>query len=449
MARAYRGGQARRRRLLQWLAGSLAGCPGLEEVSTEADGGQSYAPGSERTAQGPLGGDTQGQRDLISIRDRVGLGCVLFPGCGLCLVALMSFAIVAVVAGGPSAVGADVHTEPAEPFVRVDLPASLVADGALAAIGVGDAGWVIVGWEDAAGSPRPRVLHSVDGLTWQRSPLPDGPKWGLLAHVLAHDEGFVATGMPGALWISADGVTWQAHELETPLESPYFHDLAVHEGTLYAVGCVSLAEQSCSDIGIWRSDDFATMEPLPLPDKMAFVPYAVAADDRGLVIAGFGGRTEGGEYSEQGYVAWTDDERSWVTTSFGSGTRIVAVESGPDGFVAVGTRDGDVLAVSSSDGITWSDMVDLDAPGFATSADLGPPILLAGFETSDDDWHGPAIWRLEPGGALGSLALEGLGPGQQGEVRGMAVTADGDAMALGSVHVGGSEETVLWRFDAD
>jgi hypothetical protein len=455
VARADRGGLARPRRLLQWLAGSLAGCPGLEEVSTEPDRARSGAPGSEGTAKGPLmakgplGDDTNEQRDLVSTRDRIGLGCVLFPGCGLGLVALMSIAIASVVALTPSAVGADVDTEPAGRFVRMDLPANLVANGALVDIGVSDAGWVMVGWEDAAGSPRPAVLHSTDGLTWHRSPLPDGLARGLLAHVEAHDGGFVATGMWGALWTSADGVTWQAHELEASLGSSYFHDITVHEGTLYAVGCVAMAEQSCSDIGIWRSDDFVTMEPLPLPDGMAFVPYAVTANDRGLVVAGFGGRSEDGEYSEQGFVSWTGDERSWETTSFGPDTRVVAVESGRDGFVAVGTRDGDVLAVSSPDGVTWSDIADSSPPGFATSVDPGPPVLLAGFETSDDGWHGPAMWRQEPGGGLGSLTLEGLEPGQQGEVRVLAVTAGGDVMALGSVHVGGAEEAALWRFAAE
>ena len=100
MARVDRGGQARPRRLLQWLAGAFAGCPGLEEVSTEADGGRPDAPGSERRVPGSLEGDAQSQRDLVSTRDRIGLGCILFPGCGLWLVALTSFAIVSVVALG-------------------------------------------------------------------------------------------------------------------------------------------------------------------------------------------------------------------------------------------------------------------------------------------------------------------------------------------------------------
>lgn len=100
MARSDRGRQARPRRLLQWLAGAFAGCPGLEEVSTEADGGRSDDPGSERRAPESPEGDAPEQRDPVSTRGCIGLGCVLFPGCGLWLVALTSFAIVSVVALG-------------------------------------------------------------------------------------------------------------------------------------------------------------------------------------------------------------------------------------------------------------------------------------------------------------------------------------------------------------
>ncbi len=363
------------------------------------------------------------------------------------MVVLVPFAVALVLALGQPGLGADIDVEPTERFARVDLPTGLVAGITLTDIAVGDAGWVIVGWEDAGGSPRPRVLHSADGVTWTPGRLPDRPEWGLLAQVTAHDGGFVATGMPGALWVSADGVSWQAHELEAPLESPYFYDITVHEGTLYAVGCVSLDEQSCTDIGVWRSDDFATMEPLPLPDAMAFVPIGVAVDDRGLVIAGFGWRNEEGV--DEGSIAWTGDEQTWTTTTLGPDTRLVAVEVGPDGFVAVGTRDGRVLAVSSTDGVTWTDVADAGPRGFATVVDPGPPILVAGSDTTDDGWHGPAMWRQEPGGDLGALTLEGLRPRQQGDARGLAVTASGDVMALGSVHAGDSEEAVLWRLEAD
>jgi hypothetical protein len=324
---------------------------------------------------------------------------------------------------GQPVTGADASDEPSDHFIRVDLPADLAAGMTLTDVAVGDAGWVIVGWEDAGGSSQPRVLHSADGVTWNPARLPDRPEWGLLAQVAAHDGGFVATGIPAASWTSADGVTWQAHELEAPLESSYFFDLTIHEGTLYAVGCVATEEQSCTDIGVWRSDDFATMQPLPLPEAMAFVPYGVAADDRGLVIAGFGGRNEDGDYVEEGFVAWTGDEQTWTTTTLGPDTHLVTVEAGSDGFVAVGTRDGRVLAVSSNDGVTWTDVADAGPRGFATSVDPGPPSLVAGFDTTDDGWHGPAMWHQEPGGGLGSITLEGLDPNQQGDVQGLAVAA--------------------------
>ena len=94
-----RGSDVRLGKLLRWLAGSVAGCPGLVDISREPDGRRSDASGSGPVAEQASEGATDGQRpDLISPRDRIGLGCALFLGCGVCIVALATPGMLVVLA---------------------------------------------------------------------------------------------------------------------------------------------------------------------------------------------------------------------------------------------------------------------------------------------------------------------------------------------------------------
>ncbi len=78
-----RGAGTRRQRLLRLLAGAVAGCPGLEVVATDRDGRRSEDAGSGHVLGPSSDRDAENQqRDLVSVRDRIGLGCSLFPGCG-------------------------------------------------------------------------------------------------------------------------------------------------------------------------------------------------------------------------------------------------------------------------------------------------------------------------------------------------------------------------------
>jgi hypothetical protein len=68
----------------------VAGCPGLEEVRTEPGGRPSRVSASAHQEEGSSEDDTDLQEgDLVSVTDRVGLGCYLFPGCGAFLFVLL------------------------------------------------------------------------------------------------------------------------------------------------------------------------------------------------------------------------------------------------------------------------------------------------------------------------------------------------------------------------
>lgn len=127
MSGSHRGSRAADRTALRWLAGALAGCPGLEDGSARSDGGRPDAQRSRPESPEPSRGNAEDpRRDLVSARDRIGLGCALFPGCGGGLAALTSFALALVLVTGQGEFGTDVSAEPAEPPGLVELPEELV-----------------------------------------------------------------------------------------------------------------------------------------------------------------------------------------------------------------------------------------------------------------------------------------------------------------------------------
>jgi len=71
-------------------------------------------------------------------------------------------------------------------------------------VAVSDAGWVAVGYRDL-GSPEPLALYSPDGTSSTVASITSKLEGGLRSCVTAVGSGFVAPGMPGALWVSSDG----------------------------------------------------------------------------------------------------------------------------------------------------------------------------------------------------------------------------------------------------
>jgi len=225
-------------------------------------------------------------------------------------------------------------------------------------------------------------------------PVTDEPEGGLLSRVTAVDPGFAATGTPGALWVSPDGRSWEGRPLEPPLEHDFFFDLASCESTLYAVGCGwTGGEQQCERFGVWRSDDLRTLQPLPLPEPM-FMPTGVAADEAGVVTVGWLGGTEDGDYGVEGWSAWTGDEPGWTTQGLGTGSALLSVAQGVDGWTAVGRRDEHMLMSRSDDGIFWTDILVTAPEGSAIQVVSGNVTVVAG--CGDVPVCPSEVWRLEP-----------------------------------------------------
>ena len=328
-------------------------------------------------------------------------------------------------------------------FARVALSADLPSGIVLQDVAVGDAGWLAVGYRDL-GTSAPLALFSPDGTSWSVAPITGAPE-GLLIRVTAVGSGFVTTGMPGALWVSPDGRSWEARPLDPPLEHAFFFDLAGHDDTLYAVGCGwAGGEQRCERFGAWRSDDLRTLQPLPLPEPM-FLPTGIAADETGVVMTGWLGSSKDGEWEAEGWTAWTGDERDWTTLGLGAGSTLHSVAKGADGWVAVGRRDEQMLVVRSDDGLAWTDVLATAREG-STGQVVSRPITVLTGCTGGTPVCPSEVWRLEPDGTLTPLGLGGIETGEMAELDGVALSPDGELLVVGSVGQGldGPETSALW-----
>jgi hypothetical protein len=343
--------------------------------------------------------------------------------------------------------GAEPTPMPGLELARVTLPEDLPPSSVLLDVAVSDAGWVAVGYRDG-GSPEPLALYSSDGTSWSVEPITGEPEGGLLSRVTAVGSGFVATGMPGALWVSPDGRSWEGRPLDPPLEHAFFFRLASHESTLYAVGCGwAGGEQQCERFGVWRSDDLRTLQPLPLPEPM-LMPTGVAADETGVVIVGWLGGTRGGDYGVEGWSAWTGDGRGWTTQGHGPGSALLSVAKDADGWIAVGRQDEHILMSRSDAGDIWTDILETAPEGSAIQVVSGTVTVVTGCGGGIPVCPSE-VWRLEPEGELTTLGLGGVETGEVVELDGLALSPDGELLVVGSVmqSLDGSETSALWWTD--
>jgi len=311
-----------------------------------------------------------------------------------------------VVVGGPGlvAVGSDESGGDPDSAVWVSADGSTWArledgvvlggagDQRMDGVVAGGPGLVAFGGDDPDGEAGaaayvPAVWVSADGLTWERVPL-DGAVLGEAQHIA-----FIAAGGPGlvavgddrsggdsdaAVWVSADGYTWA----RVP------HDEAVFGGTadqlmssvtfggpgLVAVGSeIHRSGATISDVvnaAVWASADGLTWMRVP-HDEAAFADSfmnSVTAGGPGLVAAG----------------GWFGDDRAapvWTSTDGLTWARVPHEEDDPSviwsvvpggpGLVAAGgwVSDHRTAAVwTSTDGLTW-ERVFHDNAGF-----VGPAI---------------------------------------------------------------------------
>jgi len=177
----------------------------------------------------------------------------------------------------------------------------------------------------------------------------------IMGDITAGGPGFVAVGSDwvdpeGAVavaWTSADGLSWQEHEIGVPgptsaLSTPALSSVAAGASDLVAVGRV----------GIWRSADGIAWEQARAPYELDGTPLYVAAGPGGFVAVGrgLGDPCQG--------RAWTSaDGKTWQARTLPNpaGLCPTALAAGPSGYLAVGHDpvSGHTAMMRSADGASW------------------------------------------------------------------------------------------------
>jgi hypothetical protein len=269
-------------------------------------------------------------------------------------------------------------------------------------------GFVAVG-KDARGG---QVWTSTDGVRWDR--LPDGPEWdgAEITRVISWNDRFVAAGSDGgqraAFWVSGDGRAW--------VRAPDSPELAFYVGSsngyigggvtaLYTDGATVVAGGTpgcdCGEAGsgilvTWRSPDGLHWT------RHQEVPGQLPTPS-GPAVAGGAGQLRISGYTDQN----GDFGASLETSSDGADWRVV-YRAGPStflnrlvpvagGFLAIGADQGtqgwSALAVSSTDGLTWTRSTGADlVNGSMAAAAQSQGVLVA----VGDRVGQPVVWVSPP-----------------------------------------------------
>lgn len=204
--------------------------------------------------------------------------------------------------------------------------------------------WAELTWEALAVDPLgpPDVLPRIDGLVgderllvaWGRTPMPGRNQFNDM----------------GAVFVSADGVTWRTVAIEhgvNAVSASSIVDVAIGSQGLLAVGSVCCEPEQSA---IWHSSDGLVWERLDAADTLDPATYLSAAHalPDGWLVLGVGDPDATAE------ILFSGDGRSWQRVlhadGTGGGPGIAAVTQGPAGLVAVGTAEG---ADGSYDGVVW------------------------------------------------------------------------------------------------
>lgn len=388
---------------------------------------------------------------------------------------------------GPDA--APLRTTTAIAWNRVDDP-EVFDGGFMNAVTTGGPGLVAVGTveerEDAA------VWVAAEPNTWERvtsesfGGIPDsngvdGEQQMLdvtttvdgLIVAVGSDELQEARDVDAAVWLSADGRTWEKAEDEDLGGDGYQAMGAVTSwnGVLYAGGEYQIDEAGAFLPGLWRSTDGRDWERIEHPVFSGFEAVVTDIDTRGstLIVVGFDGADE-----NRPLVWITRDGEDWDTVrSDEAGVAVVGevevpdrdtpfslfmtgVAPSPDGWVATGTIGNPSTGVvwTSEDGYYWEVaalLPDYDRPG----ADVIPAaviptldgMVLVGTSPLDTSGFPPLAFAVawvstdsgrswaQSGRSSNSMAVEGASsPWHMGTMRDV-VLSDGQLVAVGYIPV--------------
>ncbi len=289
---------------------------------------------------------------------------------------------------------------------------------------------IAVGVDASGGDADAAVWTSSDGLNWNRVVAAEavlgGPGSQAMLRVAVGGPGLVAVGFEdaaddfdwdAAVWTSPDGITWT----RVP------HDEAAFGGdriqvmwgvTVAEVGLVAVGtDRSGGDVdaAVWTSPDGITWTRVP-HDEALFGGaanqnmVAISGDASGVVAVGLD--ASGGD---QDAAVWTSpDGLNWIrvvnpeAVFGGTGNqRMSGLSAGGPGWVAVGSDDSagdmDGAVWTSSDGLTWTRVVDADSVfGGPRDQQLmrvaagGPGIVAVGTDNPAGDGD-VAVWTATAG----------------------------------------------------
>ncbi|GAA1807162.1 hypothetical protein [Actinomadura chokoriensis] len=401
-------------------AGTAESKPGRELTGAAASGGQTVLVGRE-----PGGGDTNA---VLGVWDANGTALPVDPSkvpgavrpdhAVRSVGAAGKLAVAVGSASGDAAVWSSQDGNTWKPAQGLGAAFTRPGPQQLNDVAAGTAGWVAVGYDQAA-PRRPLVVTSADGTTWQAADSGAAFAAGKTGQpvtyaVTAGSQGYAVIGTQGysvATWFSPDLKTWTRGTGADPkmmvggqTNPRWMLDVASGPFGFAAVGGSRGAQGNRPSV--WLSPDGKTwtLQELQLPASGVTEAHLthVAARENTIVAAGIAATAKGIDWI--GYVS-TDGGRTWrpiPSPSGGTLVTVTAMAATPKGFAATGTsgRAGatDVVSWTSSDGVSWK----ASTPGGTGLAGVGDQQItgLAAFggtllgvgRSADANGDQPVLW---------------------------------------------------------
>lgn len=205
----------------------------------------------------------------------------------------------------------------------------------------------------------------------------------------------------GRVWLSPDGASWETLSSGSTFEGVTFSGLlTLLDGSVLAFGRIDQDEgpslEHPGEPATWRSVDGRTWERVDVGLPVGFFATAAAQGAKGYLLVG------SFEFEDPRQLWLSPDGLRWQQVYISSGTYIVDIGAGDDGFVSLLSGAGvNRVTIASADGREWVD-------GDTTLAGFGPLAPLGGDWITTDasvvETHVIPIWFSANGLAWAKVA---------------------------------------------